>query len=231
MAREGDLGKILRDIDAAPRLASADVLLLQEVANEGGKPSMAEQLAKAKGYHAAFSAAAPGVFDQGLAIVSRYPLTDVRIQKLKACDLRFRCRSRFALSAVAQTPWGPVRIWDAHLDTRINAAERLEQLSPVIDDASRHAGPRLIGGDFNTNDLRWLANVVPAPGGPNHGATIRRAMEARGFVTPFAQGITTFPVMKRHLDWIFVHDLRPVASSVEPVPFSDHHAIWTRLSL
>ena len=104
------------------------------------------------GYFALFEPAAPDVYDQGLALVSRYPFDEIDIKRLKACDLGYRCRNRFAVAARVRTPWGDLRVWNAHLDTRINAAERLEQLQPVIDEASRHTGPRLIGGDFNTND-------------------------------------------------------------------------------
>lgn len=231
MAREADPGKVLKDIKASGRLRTADILLMQEVAHKDGQPSVAQQVAKELGYTATFSPAAPGVFDQGLAIVSRYPLRNVRQKRLKLCDLRFHCRTRFAVSADIESPWGPVRVWNAHLDTRINAAERVEQLQPVIDEAAKQDGPVLIGGDFNTNEFRWVGNVVPVPGGPGHGSAIRRAMESRGFTTPFADGAVTFPVMRRHLDWIFVRGLRPLGSSVEPAPFSDHHAIWTRLAL
>ena len=230
-AKVTDADRIVRDIQSAPRLRSADVFLLQEVANEDTKASVADQMAHKLGYFVAFSPAAPGVFDQGLAIVSRYPILDVEIKRLKECNLRFRSRQRFALAANLRTPWGDVRVWNAHLDTRINSEERADQLAPVIEDAAKHTGPRLIGGDFNTNDLRWVGNVVPLPGGPNHGQAIRRAMEQRGFVTPFVNAVTTFPVFQRQLDWIFIKDLVPVASSVEPAPFSDHYAIWTRVRI
>lgn len=227
-AKETDAGKILGDLNAAPRLRSADLFLLQEVANQDGKPSVADQLARRLSYFVAFSPAAPGVYDQGLALVSRYPIAETHIERLKACNLRFRCRQRFALSGMIRTPWGDLRVWNAHLDTRINAQERTEQLQPVLDAAVRYSGPRLIGGDFNTNDWRWVGNVVPVPGGPSHGQAVRQAMESKGFATPFANAITTFPVFHRHLDWMFVRDLRPLGSSVEPAPFSDHNAIWAR---
>ena len=230
MAREADPARVLADLQADGRLRSADLYLFQEVAHQANQPSVAEQVAKKLGYSATFAPAAPGVFDQGLAIVSRYPMHDVRIRRLKACDLRFHCRSRFGMSAMVDSPWGSVQVWNAHLDTRINAAERLEQLQPVIEEAAKREGATLIGGDFNTNEFRWLGNVAPVPGGPGHGVAIRRAMEARGFVTPFADGVVTFPTLRRHLDWIFVRGLRAVDSSVEVAPFSDHHAIWTRLA-
>ena len=230
-AKETNSEKIVYALQSAPRLRQADLFLLQEVADEDGKTNVAEEVARGLGYFAEFAAAAPGVHDQGLAIVSRYPIHDVQIRRLKRYDLGSRTRSRFALAATVSTPWRDLRLWNAHLDTRINAAERLEQIQCVIDEAARHAGPRLIGGDFNTNDVYWFRNRLPLPGGPAHSGMIRRAMKQHGFETPLADALNTFPVLRRHLDWIFVRGLRPLAASVEPAAFSDHNAIWTRLSL
>ncbi|MDQ2945088.1 MAG: endonuclease/exonuclease/phosphatase family protein [Acidobacteriota bacterium] len=231
IAKESDSGKVVSAIHNAPRLRDADLFLLQEVSNEESSPSVAEETARKLGYFSSFGQSAPGVYDQGLALVSRYPIHDVEIKRLKACDLRFRDRKRFAIGATVRTPWGDLRVWNAHLDTRINAEERLEQLEPVIDEASCYTGPQLIGGDFNTNDLYWLRNVVPLPGGPSHGAAIRGAMKLRGFETPFPVALNTFPRFRRHLDWIFLRELRSLAASVEPAPFSDHNAIWVRVGL
>jgi len=231
IAKETDPDKVVHALRNAPRLRDADLYLFQEVSHEQGKPSVAEQAARKLGYSASFAAAAPGVYDQGLAIVSRYPVTNVQIKCLKACDLRFRSRSRVAMSADVRTPWGGVRVWNVHLDTRINSQERLDQLQPVIDDAGNHPGPRVIGGDFNTNELYWLGNVLPLPFGPAHGAAIRSAMKQGGFETPFAKGAGTFKTFPRHLDWIFLSDLKSLASSVEPAPFSDHNAIWVQARL
>jgi len=230
MAKETDAGKVVGAIQRAPRLRDADLFLLQEVAHGNSNSSVAEETARRLGYFVIFEPAAPDVYDQGLALVSRYPITDIEIKRLKACDLRFRGRSRFAVAASLETPWGGLRVWNAHLDTRINAAERLEQIQPVIDEASRHTGPRLIGGDFNTNDLYWLKNVVPIPGGPSHGAVIRNAMSHRGFET-LPGALNTFPSFHRHLDWIFVRDLSFLSASVEPAPFSDHNAVWVQVRL
>jgi endonuclease/exonuclease/phosphatase (EEP) superfamily protein YafD len=101
----------------------------------------------------------------------------------------------------------------------------------VIEEGARYAGPRLIGGDFNTNNVYWLRNRLPLPGGPLHTALIRRAMEQHGFETPLAQKLNTFPALRRHLDWIFIRELRSLAASLEPAAFSDHNAIWMHLSL
>ncbi|MDZ4801282.1 MAG: endonuclease/exonuclease/phosphatase family protein [Bryobacteraceae bacterium] len=230
-AKVTDASRIAADLASSPRLRGADVYLMQEVANEADKPGVAEQLAERLGYQSTFSPAAPGVYDQGLAILSRYPLSHIEIRRLKWCDLRFRCRTRFALSADVRTPSGDIRLWNVHLDTRINADERLEQLRPIIEEAARRPGASIIAGDFNTNECRWVGNVVPVPGGPGHGALIRQTMEAHGFRTPLPDGLATFTTLNRHLDWIYVNGLQPLRWSVEPAPFSDHHAVWTRLVL
>lgn len=226
MAKENDPHTVVNAIRNVPRLRDADLFLFQEVTAKDTNSSIAQKAARQLGYFALFEPAAPGVYDQGLALVSRYPIGGMEVQRLKACDLRFRCRSRFAIAATVRTPWGGLRVWNAHLDTRINAAERIEQLQPVIEEAARYAGPRLIGGDFNTNELYWLRNIVPFPGGPSHGGAVRSAMERHGFETPFPDAINTFPKLRRCLDWIFVRNLAPLASGVEPVSFSDHNAIW-----
>ena len=83
-------------------------------------------------------------------------------------SIAIRHRNRFAIAAIVQTPWGEVRIWNVHLDTLINVQEHVEQLQPVTDGAACHGGPQLIGGDFNTNELYWLGNVLPLPWLPAH---------------------------------------------------------------
>jgi endonuclease/exonuclease/phosphatase family metal-dependent hydrolase len=230
MAKERNPAKVVSTIQSAPRLRDADLFLLQEVVHTSQTFNVAEEAARRLGYFS-FFAAAPGASDQGLAIVSRYPIGDVHIQSLKACDLRFRSRSRFALTATVSTPWNRVRTWNVHLDTRINAAERIEQLWPIFEAAVNYSGPRLIGGDFNTNDLYWLGNVVPLPFGPAHSVSLRTAMKQHGFETPFTSTLDTFPPFRRHLDWIFLNGLKPSGASVEPAPFSDHNAIWVRAGL
>ncbi len=182
------------------------------------------------GYHASF-AAAQGFQDQGLALVSRYPISDVQITPLKTYDLGFRSRSRLAISGTVHTPWGTLRVWDVHLDTRINAEERLEQLRPVIREASGHPGPALIGGDFNTNDFYWPRNLGPLPGGPSHSEVIRAAMRQHGFDTPLSSGLNTYPTFFRHLDWVFTRARGTLSASLEPAGFSDHNAIWVRVRL
>ena len=230
LARESSSDRVLKAIGKAPRLHEADLFLFQEVRHEEGRLSVAEQVARELNYQVLFAPEGVEVFDRGLALISRFPLTEAEITPLKACDLRFRSRKRFAMAAVMRTHWGEMRVWNLHLDTRINRQERIDQIQPVINAAAMQSGPRVIGGDFNTNELYWLGNVVPLPFGGAHGAGIRAAMEQRGFETPFSDGLNTFRPLRRHLDWIYSSELQPIEAGVEPVAFSDHNAVWVRVA-
>jgi endonuclease/exonuclease/phosphatase family metal-dependent hydrolase len=223
---EASFDKVLHDVEAAPRLRNADILLLQEVAHVDGGASIASRLADKMGYHVAFSPEGPKVYDRGLAVVSKFPIEDSKVEWLTPYNLHFKTRHRFALAVKLRTPSGELRIWTAHLDTRINPVQRLGQLQPVMDEASKLTGPRLIGGDFNTNDFYWIEHMLPIPHGGSYRSKVRLAMAQLGFKTPFADDLVTLPVIHQHLDWLFVNGMEPLSSSTEPIPFSDHHAIW-----
>ena len=53
-------------------------------------------------------------------------------------------------------------------------------------------------------------------------------MRTLGFVTPFDAAGPTHDRLGLRLDWIFLKDLEPDdAARIQPLGFSDHHAIWT----
>ncbi|MBI1899392.1 MAG: endonuclease/exonuclease/phosphatase family protein [Acidobacteria bacterium] len=229
LMRQTDPQVIARELQANPRLRNSDVLLLQEVVQPEGADSVAHLLAREMDRHVLFAPAfvlRAGV-NEGLAIVSRYPLRDPGVLRLKANHLRFHTRKRIALSATAETPLGAVRIFNTHLDNRINSDAKVEQLAPVLEAASAFEGPRLIGGDLNTGNLYWLANVVPVPLLQGQAGAVARQMAEHGFATPFVSTGATYDLLGLRLDWLYVRDMRSVRSGIEPLDFSDHHAIWT----
>ncbi len=226
LAKETDASRILNDLHRMPGLDRVDVLLFQEAAHsEAARDGVAGAVARTLGMKVVFAPEAPGVYDRGLAILSRYPIHDAQVRRLEVFNMRFHNRARFALAATLDTPQGPMRVWNLHLDTRINAEQRLRQLGPVVEEASREAGPQLIGGDFNTNDFYWLGNVVPVPLLGRQGEAGRRFMAAHGFQAPLQRDRVTFARFGMHLDWIFVKGLAARGASVEEMPFSDHHAV------
>ena len=121
-----------------------------------------------------------------------------------------------------------MRIFNAHLDTRLNTTERLEQLQPVLQASGEFTGPTIVGGDFNSNGFYWVEHVLPS----------RDESQARGvrdyhgperISHTAAAGETTFDYLGMHLDWIWLRGLESQGYRVYPLDFSDHHAVWTRV--
>jgi endonuclease/exonuclease/phosphatase family metal-dependent hydrolase len=132
LAMTEDPELILKELRAKPAVGDADVLFLQEVVLEDGT-AVAERIARDLGRYVV-SASPDGKNSKGaLAVVSRYPLEDQRTYKLKPQNLIFRSRSRIALAVTVTTQFGRVRLINAHLDTRINPAERIAQLQAALD--------------------------------------------------------------------------------------------------
>jgi endonuclease/exonuclease/phosphatase family metal-dependent hydrolase len=227
LAKEKDIGVMVRELQSITGVRDASVLFVQEVVRERDTaPSVAEALAALLGWHVTFAAPHQGMTESGLAILSRAALRDVRVRPLKPQNLVIRSRKRIALAATTDTPLGPVRFVNAHLDTRINPGTRLEQLAPAIEEAAAFQGPAVLGGDWNTNDMQWVSNIVPVPFPGWQASRVRILMQARGFHTPFQARRATFDHMGMQLDWLYTNRLHEAAYGIQPVQFSDHHAIW-----
>jgi len=235
-ARETDINEIVRDIEEAKRIRQADVWMLQEFAQpkdraEAGLLELARRL-NMQFVYAPSDVMEGGQLLSGLAIFSRYKLSDPEVLPLKRFSLKINTRCRIALAATVETPMGLVRIVNVHLDTRINKKQRLEQIRPILEEASQHSIPKLIAGDFNTANFRWIGNLWPLPFIENQSDAVRRLLESNQFSTPFANGPSTFkssPIPLK-LDWIFLNGFKTISWGLENVDFSDHFALWVRLS-
>src|SRR5579884_4244240 len=226
MAKEKDSERILREWRAHPGIWNSDSILLQEVAQFGGeRSSIAQTLATQMGRYVI---SVPNVPD-GLAIISRYPLTDFEVKQLDHNSMVFHTRNRIMVGATVQTPFGPLRVYNIHLDSRINSQARLRQIAPVISEAAQWDGPCLIGGDFNTNCFRWAGNVLPI-GVFSQARAIQRAMSARGFTTVLSRTGPTSDFLRLRLDWFYTREIQVFDAAIEPIEFSDHHAVRITLT-
>ena len=92
--------------------------------------------------------------------------------------------------------------------------------------------PTIIGGDFNTANIRWIGNVLPIPG-QKQAEAIRALFIHRGFDSPLDSTANTFKLigLPLHLDWIFAKHLNSVSSGIENIGFSDHNAVWVDLQI
>jgi endonuclease/exonuclease/phosphatase family metal-dependent hydrolase len=232
MAADARNAEVVRDWTTEQ---SIDVVLLQEVGDRGvdGR-TMIAALSSRLGF--AFAYAPANVHDdgvtEGLAIVSRYALDDVSVQQLPRHDLPFRSRCRVALGATVATPNGPVRLVNVHLDTRLNSDSRIAQLTPALDVVGVFDGPRIVGGDLNTMDIRWVWGMLPLFYVSQQADAVRTWMSSRGFDTPFTETRPTlrFPLLPMRVDWLYLNDIEPLAWGVDHMQFSDHRGIWAHVS-
>jgi endonuclease/exonuclease/phosphatase family metal-dependent hydrolase len=216
------------------RRRESDVVLLQEVGGHGvDGATFVASLGQRLGYHSTYAPADRFGDEetQGLAILSRGPIDDVRILPLEHHHLRFKSRCRIAQVATVQTEAGRVRVVNVHLDTRINSKDRVAQIAPVIDMLDAIDGPQILGGDFNTMDVGWVNTMWPFPYFQHQVAAVRTRLAESAFHTPFTGGRATFKFLGLpiRLDWLYLKRLEAVDWSVDDVPLSDHRGVWARV--
>ena len=102
--------KLVAEIGNEPDLRAAEILLLQETV-DGPQSHVAAEIAAALGMHAVFAPVfrLNGQFEEGLAILSRYPLGEKTVTGLPHNSLHLHTRIRIVLAATAESPLGPDR--------------------------------------------------------------------------------------------------------------------------
>lgn len=147
----GDLGTRMDLIAAEIRRINPDIVLLQEVPWTLFHGRGAQRLGRATGLNWAFARANGNrwaiAFEEGEAILSRYPLRDAGLVELMPSAGAFE--HRVALHAVVETPAGPFDAYSTHLTNGDPAVgqKQAESLVAFVE-RTRH-GPAVIGGDFN----------------------------------------------------------------------------------
>jgi len=220
----------LEKIGAQPDLRKADVLLLQEVV-DGSQSHMASEIGAKLGLNAVFEPAFQlnAEFQEGLAILSRYPIGPAAVAPLASNKLHFHTRKRIVMAVTAQGPDGPVRIVNTHLDNRINRGAKREQLREIQQFLAGYDGPCILGGDFNSANFFWISHLVPIPGVQSLRAVTNQEMEPHGFTTPLGSGPGTEHFLGLKLDWIYLRGLTAQESGVTPITFSDHNSVWVTI--
>lgn len=226
---------IARAVTADPRLRGASLILLQEIEHHGGDAltgaaDAARRLGMAHAYAPGYGIGATG--SHGVAILSRFPLSEVEVIELPRYRVKFNSARRIALGATVAVGGRPaLRVYSVHLDNRVNPARRIAQLEPVLERAARDRGAVIIGGDVNTSPFCWLANVVPVPCSVQ-GTRLERHVRARGFATPVTASGPTSPWLSMRLDAIYTRGVAVSAIGVaRAVRISDHFPLWARITL
>jgi endonuclease/exonuclease/phosphatase family metal-dependent hydrolase len=128
-----------------------DVVMLQEVVKDGSSPSFAEQLAGLTGYqwYWEFCYTVPFLFDEGLGILSRWPIAWTGSAELPHLDLvLFR---RHVLGGRVDSPKGGIQIYCTHLTTDSDETVKADQALAVYQFIQNHPSqlPGFLAGDMN----------------------------------------------------------------------------------
>jgi endonuclease/exonuclease/phosphatase family metal-dependent hydrolase len=226
--------KIAAALKSDPILIAADVIMMQEVnshPDEGASRAClaARQLAMHCAYAPGYGLDDGG--SHGVAILSKWRLTDTRVIEQPYHDVVFNSARRAALAATIHVAGTPVRLFAVHLDNRINPGDRKKQLAPVLDVADKHAGPVVVAGDMNTTPFVWLAGFIPLPAGVQDNR-LEAYVRKRGYATPVVGSGPTHQYMSMRLDAVYTRGM--VASAhgvVSTVRASDHLPLWVDLAV
>ena len=224
-----DLNAMIKLFKDDPEIGGASILALQEVdrsKKRSGNHNTAKLIADELGMNYVWAAPpAPKPTDEeetGVAILSVYPLSDVR--RIVLPNKGPNGRSRVALGATVVIDNQRWRVYSAHSETRIAVSKKLEQFKAVLDDLARYPAnmPAIIMGDLNT----WEPNA--------DGKTNKFFLDA-GLKTPFGGEATfkrrvLFVPLELKLDWVWLRGLEATTCGIDrQVEISDHWPLWTKV--
>jgi endonuclease/exonuclease/phosphatase family metal-dependent hydrolase len=227
-----DLKRLIRTLRDDPVIGGAHVIGLQEVDRDrkrSGNVNAARLMAEELGMNYAWAAPPSngkksddreaGEDETGVAILSRYPLSDV--ERIVLPHAGPGCRRRAAVGATVHVGDTPVRVYSVHAETRLEIARKTEQWRAALDSlALRPAVSRaVVLGDFNSikgKDVR----------------AARKLFSESNFSTPFPDDKSTWKtfIIKLKLDWLWLRGLQPTSHGIaKHVKFSDHWPLWVRV--
>ncbi len=128
-----------------------DVVALQEVIKDGEEPSFAEQLAVLTGYEWIweYTFTVPFLFNEGLGILSRWPVVWSDSESLPHLDLIIFTRR--ILGARVASPHGEIQLFCTHMTTDSDESVKADQALAVFEFISSHPStlPGFFAGDLN----------------------------------------------------------------------------------
>ena len=222
---------VVRMIQGDPSLRDADLIVLEEIHRPGTSCSAACALGKALGYYAIY---APGHVNgngtDGVAIVSRAPITSAQVIVLPPFDVHISSGRRIAMAAKIDQDGHPITVYAVHLENRLNVRDRKRQMLPVLADAERQSTPVIIAGDFNTNPFTWIAHVIPILT-MTQATHLEKLVRAHGFTTPVANSGPTSRWIGMKLDAIYTRGFQTYEfATAHGLDISDHLALWARMT-
>jgi endonuclease/exonuclease/phosphatase family metal-dependent hydrolase len=226
--RGGDeLRELIKHFKHDPEIGGAAIIGLQEVdrnKKRTGNTNTVKLLAGELGKHYAWAAPPTAKAnleeETGVAILSSYPLTDVR--RIVLPHEGPGGRRRAAIGATVTVAGTPLRFYSVHSETRMDVKKKLEQMSAVLEDLKHHpkVAHAIVVGDLNT----WE---------PGAGKRTSKLFTKENFNTPFDNGKSTFfrkillfP-LRLKLDWVWLRGLEATSHGIDKeINLSDHWPLW-----
>lgn len=222
------------------RSLAPDLIALQEVRAGPDLRNTAEQLAeRLGGYEVSYRVATPDDDgeEEGLALLSRDPLADLRVRELP--DARPRSR-RIVLSARLPAA-APLWVHTTHLHWRLeDEGARVRQTAAITDWVDELGGAHILCGDFNaTPEAPSVRHVVEQGGFVDAGAGTGDTWSERNPGTLPLRWLGA----NRRIDYVFVRSSDDLALGVDAAQVvldrrgagghfpSDHFAVWAELSV
>ncbi len=208
----------LDDLTTFAELQDADIILLQEMDEEG-----VETLARSLGYNYVYYPASIHTHHDrnfGNAILARWPIGNPEKLILPHQNPKNR-QTRIATKASVWVEDREVPTYSVHTETFwLPPNQRLDQVQTIIDDIDPDADHAIIGGDFNTLTPMSVAAVVSR-------------FDQAGFewATEAANDTITSDLIPLVTDLIFTKNMTVIESgSVADIGASDHTPVWTNLT-
>ena len=228
-----DLRRLIELLKSDPEIGRASVIGLQEVdrnKKRTGNVNTARLMAEELGMYYAWAAPPPPPAkdneireeETGVAILSPYPLTDVK--RIVLPNEGPGGRRRAAVGATVRIGAMRLRVYSVHAEVRTSNERRLQQIKSVLDDLGQNhkeVERAVVLGDFNTLM------------GKDVDSTTELFTNAK-FSTPFANGVTTWKtfIIELKLDWLWLRGLRPVNYGIDKkITLSDHWPLWVTVTL
>jgi endonuclease/exonuclease/phosphatase family metal-dependent hydrolase len=211
-----DRGTRLDEVTQVLQRDQPDLCVLQEVdlsAHRSGNVNVAEELARRLKMRYAYASAWQEMSQgdrehpsfQGQAILSPFPIKNVRVIRFKAQSDFWRPRwyvpnsplfqrrlgGRIAIVAELEFAGRTLVVYNPHLESRSTGVEK-QQMDEILEDARRYPKdtPIMIAGDFNT---KYNASEMSAK------------LRAGGWQSAFGDRRPKTHVIMFSLDWIVVH--------------------------
>lgn len=227
-----DLKEIIEQLKNDDKIGGALVIGLQEVdrnRKRTGNTNTVRVIAESLRMHYGWAAppAPPskkGTAEEetGVAILSRYPMSDVR--RIVLPHEGPGGRRRVGLGATLEIGKTAIRFYSVHAETRVSGKKRLDQFAAVVEDLESHKSKvdrAVIVGDFNT----WQMGA---------GDLTEKFFTGLKFTTPFDDGTDTWrwTFVRMQLDWMWLRGLQTVSHGVaRDIGVSDHWPLWIEVKL